>query len=87
MHERLLFVRTRVQKWGNSLALRVPKSFAAEVGLQSDASVDVSLSDGKLIVVPIGKPGITLKKLLSQITDKNIHREIGSGPAFGKEIW
>ncbi len=80
-------MKTRVQKWGNSLALRIPKSFATEVGLQNDASVDVSLSNGKLIVVPIEKPGITLKKLLSQVTPNNIHHEVDSGHAVGNEIW
>ncbi|MFC1972103.1 AbrB/MazE/SpoVT family DNA-binding domain-containing protein [Chloroflexota bacterium] len=33
-------MKTRVQKWGNSLALRIPKSFATEVGLQRETSVD-----------------------------------------------
>ncbi len=80
-------MKTRVQKWGNSLALRIPKSFAIEVGLQNDASVDVSLSNGKLIVVPIEKPDMTLKKLLSQVTPNNIHHEVDSGHAVGNEIW
>jgi len=80
-------MKTRMQKWGNSLALRIPKSFAIEAGLQSDASVDISLSNGKLIVALIEKPDVTLKKLLSQITEKNIHHEIDSGQAACKEIW
>jgi antitoxin MazE len=40
-------MNTRVQKWGNSLALRTPKSFAEEVGLQQEGPVEVSLADGK----------------------------------------
>lgn len=80
-------MKTRVQKWGNSLALRIPKSFAEEVGLLNDSSVEVSLSNGKLVVVPIEKPNLSLKKLLSQITDENIHHEIDSGPAVGIETW
>jgi antitoxin MazE len=80
-------MRTRVQKWGNSLALRIPKSFATEVGLLNDASVDVSLANGKLIVVPIEKPAATLKKLLSQVTSDNLHHEVDSGPAVGIEAW
>jgi antitoxin MazE len=80
-------MRTRVQKWGNSLALRIPKTFATEVGLLNDASVDVSLSNGKLIVVPLEKPNVTLKKLLAQITAENLHHEVDSGPAVGIEVW
>lgn len=78
---------TRVQKWGNSLALRIPKSFATEVGLLNDSSVEVSLANGKLIIVPIEKPNLSLKKLLAQVTKENIHHEIDSGSAVGTETW
>ena len=80
-------MKTRVQKWGNSLALRIPKSFAEEVGLLNDSPVEVSLTNGKLVVVPIEKPSLSLKKLLAQITEENIHHEIDSGPAVGIETW
>jgi antitoxin MazE len=78
---------TRVRKWGNSLALRIPKSFAAEVGLQTDSSVEVSLADGKLVIAPIAKSRLTLKQLLAQVTDENLHHEIETGPAQGNEAW
>ena len=78
---------TRVQKWGNSLALRIPKSFAAEVGLQTDSSVEVTLADGKLIIAPIVKSKLTLKQLLAQVTDENLHHEVETGPAQGHEAW
>jgi antitoxin MazE len=80
-------VITRVQKWGNSLALRIPKSFATEVGLEHDSSVEVSLVDGKLIVVPVAKPKLTLKQLLAQVTEDNLHHEVDAGPAVGCEVW
>jgi len=67
--------------------LRIPKSFADEVGLLNDSSVEVSLTNGKLVVVPIEKPSLSLKKLLAQITQENIHHEIDSGPAVGIEAW
>ncbi len=54
-------MKTRVQKWGNSLALRIPKSFANEVGLQRETSVEVSLADGKLVITPVSQPTPTLK--------------------------
>ena len=49
-------MKTRVQKWGNSLALRIPKSFASEVGLKSESPVEVSMEDGKLVIAPVAKP-------------------------------
>jgi len=78
---------TRVQKWGNSLALRIPKSFATEVGLQTDSSVEVSLADGKLVITPIAKSKLTLKQLLAQVTDENRHHEVETGSAQGNEVW
>lgn len=80
-------MKTRMQKWGNSLAIRIPKAFATEVGLKEESEVDVSLKSGKLVVVPVEKPGLTLKALLAQITEENVHREVDAGPATGREAW
>ena len=80
-------MKTRIQKWGNSLALRIPKSFAIEVGLQRETSVEVSLSNGKLVITPIAKPKPTLKQLLAKINKENLHHEVDTGPATGNETW
>ena len=80
-------MKTRMQKWGNSLAIRIPKAFATEVGLKEDSEVDVSLKSGKLVVVPVEKPGLTLKALVAKITEENVHREVDTGPATGREAW
>ena len=80
-------MQSRVQKWGNSLALRIPKSFAKEVGLDRDVPVDMSLEDGKLVVVPIAEPPLTLDQLLEQVTEDNVHHEIDTGPEMGEETW
>lgn len=80
-------MKTRLQKWGNSLALRIPKSFAQEVGLNQDGLVELSLVNGQLIVSPISEPPLTLDALLAGITAENIHREVDTGPAMGKEVW
>jgi len=80
-------MKTRVQKWGNSLALRIPKSFATEVGLQKETSVEVSLTDGKLVITPVSQPKPTLKQFLAKITKDNLHNEVDTGPAVGKETW
>lgn len=80
-------MKSKVQKWGNSLAVRIPKSFAEEVGLESNSPVDVSLEGGKLVVMPVAPPRHTLQSLLAQVTDDNIHGETDTGPAVGKEAW
>ena len=80
-------MRTRVQKWGNSLAVRIPKAFAQEVGLEEDAAIDLSLSEGKLLIQPASGQRLTLDDLIAGITDENLHGEVWAGPAVGNEPW
>jgi len=80
-------MKTRVQKWGNSLALRIPKSFAAEAGLHADAAVELSLVEGALVVQPVTPQRLTLEQLLSDVTDENLPGEWDTGQTVGKEVW
>ena len=80
-------MQTKVQMWGNSLALRIPKSFAAEVGLDNEIPVDLALVDGKLVVTLLRPARFTLDSLLAGITDDNLHAEIESGEPVGIEVW
>jgi antitoxin MazE len=80
-------MKTRVQKWGNSLALRIPKSFADEAGLRADAPVELSVSKGKLVVRPLDEDALSLEELLKRVTPENLHGEWDTGPAVGREVW
>jgi antitoxin MazE len=80
-------MRTRIQKWGNSLALRIPKPFAEEARLSESSTVDVSVRNGKLVVVALDEPEETLETLVAQITPENCHSETDTGKAVGNEIW
>jgi len=80
-------MKTRVQKWGNSLALRIPKSFAEEAGLCTNTSVELSLVDGALVVKRVAPKTPTLEELLRGVTDDNLPGEWQTGPAAGKEVW
>ena len=80
-------MKTRVQKWGNSLALRIPKPFAEEAGLHADAAVELSVVDGGLVVRPVTPEPLTLEELLRGITDENLPGEWDTGPDVGKEVW
>ena len=80
-------MNTKIQQWGNSLALRIPKAFAVEAKLHKGAVVDVSEEGGKIILTPIKKRKLTLKSLLAGVTKENIHSEVSTGKRVGKEIW
>jgi antitoxin MazE len=79
-------MQARIQKWGNSLAIRIPKPFALEVGLEQNSLVAVTVSEGKLVLEPV-KPVYSLEELLAQVTQDNLHQEIETGTAVGSEVW
>lgn len=78
---------TKVQKWGNSLALRIPKAFALDAQLENDTIVEVSLIDGQIVIKPVAAPQWTLEQLLSGVDSNNLHHETVTGDAVGNEIW
>jgi len=80
-------MKTHIHKWGNSLALRIPRSFAIEAGIRKETPVEISLVDGKFVITPINEPELTLEQLLSQITPENMHYEVDTGAARGNEAW
>ena len=80
-------MHTKIQKWGNSLGLRIPKSFAEEAGVEAGSEVDLALKNGELIIRPTRSPRYELKDLLRGITDANVHAEVDTGPPLGREVW
>ena len=78
-------MKTAVQRWGNSLALRIPKAFAQQAGVVKDAPVDLSLEKGRIIVIPRPPARVSLKKLLARVTPNNMHAETSWGPPMGIE--
>jgi antitoxin MazE len=80
-------LKTRIQKWGNSLALRIPKSYAADVQLTQETLVDISVEGDALIVRPLLPSSPTLTKLLAGVTESNLHGETDYGPCVGREEW
>lgn len=77
----------KVQKWGNSLALRIPKSYALEAKLEKDSDVEISLIEGQLVIRPMVNMNQDLVHLLSGITEDNLHDACDTGEAVGNENW
>ena len=80
-------MRAQVQKWGNSLALRIPKSLASEFGFESGSLVELTIEEGRLVVAPAFPWKVRLEELLGGITEANRHAEISTGSPVGNEFW
>ena len=78
---------TRLQKWGNSIGLRIPKSFAEEAQVEPGSPVDLSVVDGGLVVRPVRRKKYRLSDLLRRINARNLHREVSTGERVGREAW
>lgn len=77
----------RAQKWGNSLAVRVPKSVATQIGLKAQDDLDIEVRDGNVVLKPQLRWVYRLDDLLRRITKKNVHNEDDSGAPVGRESW
>lgn len=75
-------MHARIQKWENSLAVRIPRSFAAATGIEEGSAVEIANDDGETRLHPLPAPRYELDELLAQITPEDLHTEINSGQAL-----
>ena len=82
-------MRAQLKKWGNSLAIRVPTGFLAELDLSENSTVDLSVDNGKLIIVPVQRRRwkYSIEELLAGVTEENIPPETHWGSPVVDEIW
>lgn len=80
-------MRANVQKWGNSLALRIPKPLADQAQITQGSLVEIKIVDDVLQIETVAPQKYTLDALLEGVTQENLHEEIDTGDAQGKEIW
>ena len=80
-------MRAQIQKWGNSLALRIPKAFVHETNLCQGAAVDIGIKESCIIVKPLVQRKFSLKKLLAGVNKSNVHKEEDFGVKQGLEVW
>jgi antitoxin MazE len=79
-------MHVRVQKWGNSLAVRIPKTLAEDADVKDGTMLKLAVSEGKIVATPIGKKKLSLRQLLAKVTRKNLHAQIDFDPPVGREI-
>jgi antitoxin MazE len=77
-------MHVRVRKWGNSLAVRIPKSLAEDVEVKEGTVLNLAVSEGKLVATAVKKKRLSLKQLLAKVNTKNLHDEIDFGSPVGR---
>ena len=77
----------RIQKWGDSLGVRIPKSFAAEVEVEAGSTVDIRVENGDLIIRPVRRRRYVLSELIEGVNSRNLHEEISTGDPVGRDAW
>ena len=78
---------TKVQKWGNSLGLRLPSKVAKDLHVENGTEVDVQVVRGKLVITPVETRKYSLDELLAEVRPGNLHDEALKGPPRGREAW
>ena len=79
-------MKATIQKWGNSLAIRIPKNITKDSRVSEGSNIDIMVENGKIVLSP-AKKEYSLNELLKNITIENIHSEISTGDQIGGEIW
>jgi len=77
-------MQTVVQKWGNSLGIRIPALYTRDLELKNGSTVEISEEQGKLVIKPKKN---SLDELLAKVTTENTHEPIETGVSIGREEW
>lgn len=80
-------MNSKIQKWGNSLAIRLPKHVADSMNLRKNDLITISIENNVIIIKPANKYHYKLEDLLKSINENNIHSETETGFRRGNEIW
>lgn len=79
-------MRSKAQKWGNSLAVRIPKAVADQAGVREEDEFDIEVV-ARVIRLKPRRAAPALDELLRAITPDNLHDEADFGHAVGREAW
>jgi len=78
---------TKIQKWGNSLAVRIPNEFAENLNLQAGSTVSFKQTEDRIMIIP-SRQEYSVEDMLKGISKKNRHKSMWpNDKPRGKEIW
>jgi antitoxin MazE len=74
-----------IQKWGNSLAVRIPAAMAEQLQLELGTPIEIQPKNGALVVRPRKRVKYRLGDLLKDCKPSQLHGELDFGPDVGRE--
>ena len=77
--------KTKLQKWGNSLAVRIPSDIVRQLKLEQGSELAIEIKENSILVKPAKDS--KLEDLLNKITPENTHTEVDWGVREGNEVW
>lgn len=80
-------MQTKVQKWGNSLGVRIPRPLADQAEINEGSIVEIEEADGSITIRTVVPSEYTLDELVAGITDENRHDEVETAESVGNEAW
>ncbi len=80
-------MKTKISRWGNSVAIRIPKSILRMLSLKENEEVELLVEEEKIVIKPVTPGKYKLSELLEQITPENMHGEVDTDEPVGKEEW
>lgn len=75
-----------IQKWGNSLAIRIPQALAGQLEVEAGATVELQVREGELVVRPVRSKKLSLGELLKNCRPSQLHGETDFGADVGREV-
>lgn len=78
-------MNSKVQAWGNSLGVRIPKYIAEKMNFKAGVSVNIELDENKIVITP--EKNESLDDMVAKINKNNMHENIFDFDPVGKEVW
>ncbi len=73
------------KKWGNSLAVRIPRDIAQTLHIENDTMLELTLREGVIVIEP--RETKTLESMVAAISSTNLHGETDTSESIGNEEW
>ncbi len=80
-------MQTNIQKWGNSLGVRIPQGLTVKKSLKEGSRVSITETENGLAIERVDEPSMKLEELLRSVTKKNLHKEADWSSPIGSEVW